>query len=70
MADNVLLPVVQTQEQFEAIRRDEARLRPGVTAICNHLGLRGLDILRFADGSMPVYAVGDQHVLNRDIVEI
>jgi hygromycin-B 7''-O-kinase len=63
MADNLLLPVVQTQEQFEAVRRDEARLRAGVTAICRHLGLCGLHIARFADGSMPVYAVGEQHVL-------
>jgi hygromycin-B 7''-O-kinase len=63
MPDDVLLPAVRTLEQFEAVRRDDARLRPGVTAICDRLGLRGLDLVRFPDGSMPVYAVGDQHVL-------
>jgi hygromycin-B 7''-O-kinase len=63
MPDDVLLPAVRTLEQFEAVRRDDARLRPGVTAICDRLGLHGLDLVRFPDGSMPVYTVGDQHVL-------
>jgi hygromycin-B 7''-O-kinase len=63
MYDAALLPPADTEEQYEAVWRDEACLRPGVTALCDHLGRRGGSITRFADGSLPVYAVGDRHVL-------
>ncbi|MEU4768915.1 aminoglycoside 3'-phosphotransferase/choline kinase family protein [Actinosynnema sp. NPDC023794] len=53
-------PPAVTEEQFEAL--DDDALRPGVEALCGHLGVSG-DVERFADGSLPVYAVGDRHVL-------
>ncbi|SIS20006.1 hygromycin-B 7''-O-kinase [Microbispora rosea] len=46
-----------------AVRRDESRLGPAVSALLEHLGLGGERVERFADGSLPVYAVGDRHVL-------
>ncbi|WP_158842732.1 aminoglycoside phosphotransferase family protein [Saccharothrix deserti] len=53
-------PAAVTEEQFDAL--DDEALRPGVGALCAHLGVSG-DVERFVDGSLPVYAVGDGHVL-------
>jgi hygromycin-B 7''-O-kinase len=63
MANQTLLPPADTLARYLAIRADHARLQPGVTALCDQLGLRGADIVRFADGSLPVYAVGHKRVL-------
>ncbi len=63
MANQTLLPPADTLERYLAVRADQARLQPGVTALCERLGLRGADIVRFADGSLPVYAVGHNRVL-------
>lgn len=53
-------PPAVTEEQFEAL--DDDALRPGVEALCGYLGISG-DVERFADGSLPVYAVGVGHVV-------
>lgn len=61
-----LLPAAATPQAFDRIRRDEVLLRPGVDAICaRHRGhVRGeMGVNRFSDGSLPVYAVGDNHVV-------
>ncbi len=63
MANQTLLPIADTVAHYLAIRGDHARLQPGVTALCDRLGLHAADIVRFADGSLPVYAVGDTRVL-------
>ncbi|MBB5958342.1 hygromycin-B 7''-O-kinase [Saccharothrix tamanrassetensis] len=55
-------PIAQTEEQFDAVAEDEQALRPAVDALCRHLGIDG-DVGRFAEGSLPVYAVGERHVL-------
>jgi hygromycin-B 7''-O-kinase len=60
---NGSLPVVATDAQFATVRRDEARLRPGVLALCRRLGHGDVEVTRFPDGSLPVYAVGDRYVL-------
>ena len=57
-----MLPPASTAAEFSAIRRDEALLRPGVDAIIESHHLGG-EVIRFSDGSLPVYAVGDAHVL-------
>ena len=57
-----MLPLVSTAADFASIRRDEALLRPGVDAIVAAHQLDG-DVVRFADGSLPVYAIGEAHVL-------
>lgn len=54
-------PSAGTVEAFDAIRRDEAALRPGVEIVCRTHDLRG-EIRRFEAGSLPVYAIGE-HVL-------
>jgi hygromycin-B 7''-O-kinase len=56
-------PEASTAAQFGAVRRDEARLRPAVLALCGGLGLAGQQVARFPGGSLPVYAVGDRLVL-------
>ncbi|WP_437681464.1 phosphotransferase [Sorangium sp. So ce131] len=58
-----ILPAASTPQEVNAIQRDDARLLPGVRAICARHGLLGRDIARFATGSLPVYAVGDTLVL-------
>jgi hygromycin-B 7''-O-kinase len=58
----VTLPPASTAAELAAIRRDEALLRPGVDAILESHHMTG-DVVRFADGSLPVYAIGDTHVL-------
>ncbi|MEO8699738.1 MAG: aminoglycoside 3'-phosphotransferase/choline kinase family protein [Kofleriaceae bacterium] len=47
--------------EFAVIRRDETLLRPGVEAIALRHHVRG-EVVRFADGTLPVYAIGE-HVL-------
>lgn len=56
-------PAAATAAEFEAVARDEARLAPGAAAICERHGLAGEGLARFADGSLPVYAVGERRVL-------
>ncbi|WAZ19286.1 aminoglycoside 3'-phosphotransferase/choline kinase family protein [Streptomyces cinnabarinus] len=58
-----MLPLVETDEQWDAVVPDESVMRPGVRELCARLGLAGAPLTRFADGSQPVYAVGDEHVL-------
>ncbi|MEV0177429.1 aminoglycoside 3'-phosphotransferase/choline kinase family protein [Streptomyces sp. NPDC050803] len=58
-----MLPVVETDEEWDAVVPDETVMRPGVEDLCARLGLAGAPLTRFADGSQPVYAVGDEHVL-------
>ncbi|GLW98013.1 aminoglycoside 3'-phosphotransferase/choline kinase family protein [Microtetraspora sp. NBRC 16547] len=55
-----VLPLADTEEQYDAI--DEAELRAGVLALCQHLGLTG-EVVAFDEGSLPVYAVGDDLVI-------
>lgn len=56
------LPVISSPAEYSAIRRDEAVLRPGVDAILARHHIDG-DATRFADGSLPVYAIGETRVL-------
>lgn len=63
MPKQALLPVADTVEDYLAIRGDDARLRRAVSALCDRLGLGGVDVVRFAGGSLPVYAVGDTRVV-------
>lgn len=56
-------PLADTEVLFEAVAEDEAVLRPAVVALCDHLGIRAGAVERFSDGSLPVYAVDDEHVL-------
>ncbi|MFJ9774779.1 phosphotransferase family protein [Kitasatospora sp. NPDC101157] len=58
-----MLPPVETDEQWDAVVPDESVMRPGAEALCALLGLDGLPLARFAEGSVPVYAVGGEHVL-------
>ncbi|MFI6155482.1 phosphotransferase family protein [Kitasatospora sp. NPDC051170] len=58
-----MLPVVETEEQWDALADDEAVLRAGAEDLCARLGLGGAPLERFAEGSVPVYAVGGAQVL-------
>jgi hygromycin-B 7''-O-kinase len=58
----MMLPLASSPAEFAAVRRDEALLRPGVDAILAHHRVGG-EVMRFADGSLPVYAIGETHVL-------
>jgi hygromycin-B 7''-O-kinase len=58
-----LFPPVASLDEFERIRRETARFRPGAEAICGALGLATAALERFPDGSLPVFSVGDELVL-------
>ncbi|MFJ4671188.1 phosphotransferase family protein [Kitasatospora purpeofusca] len=59
-----MLPLVETDEQWDAVVPDEAVMRPGVEDLRARLGLRGLPAPeRFPGGSQPVYALGTELVL-------
>ncbi|MER7579105.1 aminoglycoside phosphotransferase family protein [Kitasatospora sp. NPDC097691] len=58
-----MLPLVLTDKEWDAVVPDESVMRPGAEALCARLGVGGLPLERFAEGSVPVYAVGDEHVL-------
>ncbi|WP_353479664.1 phosphotransferase [Streptomyces sp. ALI-76-A] len=58
-----MLPVVETDEEWDAVVPDETVMRAGAEDLCARLGLAGAPLTRFAEGSQPVYAVGDELVL-------
>jgi hygromycin-B 7''-O-kinase len=58
-----MLPQVETDEQWNAVVPDETVMRIGAEDLCARLGLAGAPLTRFPGGSLPVYAVGDEHVL-------
>ncbi|MCX5202817.1 aminoglycoside phosphotransferase family protein [Streptomyces sp. NBC_00237] len=58
-----MLPEVNTEEEWDAVVPDDAVVRPGAADLCTRLGLGGAPLVRFTEGSQPVYAVGDDHVL-------
>lgn len=55
-----VLPVADTEEQYDAI--DDTQLLAGVLALGEHLGLTG-EVVAFDEGSLSVYAVGDDLVI-------
>jgi hygromycin-B 7''-O-kinase len=58
-----MLPVVETDEEWDAVVPDQRLMRAGAKDLCARLGLVGAPLTRFAEGSQPVYAVGDELVL-------
>jgi hygromycin-B 7''-O-kinase len=58
-----MLPVVETDEEWDAVVEDEKLMRAAAEDLCTRLGLPGADLTRFAEGSQPVYAVGEDRVL-------
>lgn len=58
-----MLPSVDTIDELNLVVRDEALLRPAAQDLCGQLGLEGARLVRFEDGSLPVYSVGDSLVL-------
>jgi hygromycin-B 7''-O-kinase len=63
VASKSLFPEAASPEEFERLHRDDAVLLPGVHAILDRLGLKRSPIKRFEEGSLPVYAIGDDLVL-------
>ncbi|APY88594.1 phosphotransferase [Streptomyces alfalfae] len=58
-----MLPEVNTDEEWDRVVPDEAVVRPAAEDLCARLGLAGAPLVRYPEGSQPVYAVGDAHVL-------
>jgi hygromycin-B 7''-O-kinase len=58
-----MLPLAETDDEWDAVVPDETVMRPGAEDLCVRLGLAGLPLTRLPDGSQPVYAVGDEHIL-------
>jgi hygromycin-B 7''-O-kinase len=51
--------VVESWDGFDPSRVDETAMRPGVDALCRHVGVDARALRRFPAGSRPVYAAGD-----------
>lgn len=58
-----MLPLVETDEEWDTVIPDETVMRAGAQDLCVRLGLAGAPLTRFPEGSQPVYAVGDDLVL-------
>lgn len=56
-------PQADDEAGWDALCADDAALAPGVAAVCARHGLAGRPVLRYDSGSLPVYAIGDAHVL-------
>jgi hygromycin-B 7''-O-kinase len=59
----MVFPHATDEPGWEALYADDAALAPGVALLCARHGLAGQPVLRYDSGSLPVYAVGDDHVL-------
>lgn len=58
-----MLAAVHTDEEWQAVVFDEKIVRPAAEDLAARLGLAGVGLRRYPDGSRPVYAVGDHCVL-------
>ncbi len=58
-----MFPAVPNPEALKAIVRDDAALRGGVTAVCAQHDLAAEPVTRLPGGSVPVYGIGEGHVL-------
>jgi hygromycin-B 7''-O-kinase len=56
-------PQATDEPGWDALYADDAALAPGVAAVCTRHGLAGQPVVRYDSGSLPVYAIGDAHVL-------
>lgn len=56
-------PQATDESGWDALCDDDAALARGVTALCAQHGLGGRPVVRYDSGSLPVYAVGTEHVL-------
>lgn len=57
------LPTADTAQGWSALIADDAQLAGGVQAILRRHGLVASTVARYDSGSLPVYAVGERHVL-------
>ena len=56
-------PQATDEADWDALCAEDAALAPGVAALCVRHGLTGRPVQRYDSGSLPVYAIGDGHVL-------
>jgi hygromycin-B 7''-O-kinase len=58
-----MLPAVHTDHERDAVIGDETILQPAVADLAARHGVAGRELRRYPGGSVPVYAVGDRHVI-------
>lgn len=56
-------PLAADESGWRSLLRDDAALAAGVRAVCARHGLDGKPAVRYDSGSLPVYALGSEHVL-------
>lgn len=59
----MVFPQAASPEGWDALLADDAALRAGVATIAQRHGLAGAAVRRYDSGSVPVYALGECHVL-------
>ncbi|MDQ0811939.1 hygromycin-B 7''-O-kinase [Streptomyces sp. B3I7] len=57
-----MLPKVDTFDELDAVCADEKLVRAACRELVHQLGLYGAPVVHFEDGSLPVFAVGDDMV--------
>ncbi len=63
MSLSPLLPTASPTQDWATLLADDAALAAGVAAIAARHGLQRAAVRRYDSGSLPVYALGEQHVL-------
>ncbi len=58
-----MLPTASPTQGWASLLADDAALAAGVAAIARRHGLQGATVRRYDSGSLPVYALGERHVL-------
>ncbi len=56
-------PQATDDASWSALCKDDQALASGVSALCARQGLTAATVRRYDSGSLPVYAIGSQHVL-------
>jgi hygromycin-B 7''-O-kinase len=59
----VVFPQAASPDGWDALLADDAALSAGVATIAQRHGLAGAAVRRYDSGSVPVYALGERHVL-------
>jgi hygromycin-B 7''-O-kinase len=59
----VVFPLAASPDGWDALLADDAALAAGVAMIAQRHGLAGAAVRRYDSGSVPVYALGERHVL-------
>ncbi len=62
-AMNPILPAAETVEEYESLPRDPEPYLPAVEVVRGRHGLASGPVVKFTNGSTPIFSVGEEHVV-------